>query len=296
MKKLLPLFIICLSTALHTQAQTNGFYIKAGVGYALPLAGQTIGIDGNPYSGSIANTNSSNSNESSYNVKKASFSSGVQATVGVGYMLSRHVGVELSGVIDVAPVKYSLTASNVLNSVKSYYMNSNVKNYAKAPFFIMPALVYRVGDKKVQGFARGGLAISTGTTVVQEQNNNWKNVYNSPEILNEETTTRFGLGFTGAMGASYSISQNVNVWLEANLLSISLYAKDTKVIQHTLDGAESTVPPFSGTTIKYGNTGSYSSTSSPTYAMPFSNLGFTVGLSFSLSKQTATRHTTNTAE
>src|SRR5580698_5410622 len=83
----------------------QGFYFRAGMGYAFPQAGQTLDGTGAPYNGSVT----SNTNNNIYSIKNASFSSGMQGELGFGYMFNEYVGVQLDAMIGLSMRQYTYT-------------------------------------------------------------------------------------------------------------------------------------------------------------------------------------------
>ena len=84
--------IVTIAALLLTAPGFAQFYLRAGLGYAFPQAGQTLDASGTPYSGS-ATYSTYVTNYSG--MKSASFSAGFQGGLGLGYMFSEHVGVQL---------------------------------------------------------------------------------------------------------------------------------------------------------------------------------------------------------
>ncbi len=289
---------ILLSTLLAFTACTTfaqkGFYIAGGLGYAVPAAGQTLDASGNPYSGSINNFPTQPLNNT-YTVKKVSFSAGANAAIAVGYMFNGHVGVEVRGYAVVAPQQYIVTEVNVLSPAGTDLVKGTAKNYAQLPVFIMPALVYNTGGNKISGYARGGLALPMRGNVYQEQNTVHNPPDESTEYLKYQTKTKFSAGIAGAIGVIYAVSAKASIWVEANGMSLSLYAKSQTLETHIINNASTTIQPAQGTVVNYGTNGVYAN-NPPTYSIPFSNVGISAGIKISFAKEksasAASHHTT----
>jgi hypothetical protein len=285
------LFISILTVCTNTLYAQTGLYLRAGVGYAIPNAGQTVSSDGTPFNGSINNL-AHTSTPVTYDVKKASFAAGFNGALGIGYMFTSHLGVEFGFSAVLAPREFAADDSNVVNPAGAdYYDIVHIKRHATLPFFLTPSLVYVTGGKKLSGYARGGIVLPLSMKL--EEQYTYVDQYGMSEDMKLETTCKFGAGFSGAMGVSYKFDKNISVWLEANVLSLSAYAKESKVTEHTSNGITTTITPPAGTTIKYSNNGSYNyigstttvSTNRPTYSIPFSNVGLSIGISVALQKQ-----------
>lgn len=269
----LAFLLFAFSVDSHAQ---QGLYVTGGIGYAIPTAGQSVDGSGNPYSGSV-NMFPTSYSSNAYTVKKASFTAGFNSRLGVGYMFSGHVGVELSGIAILAPKHYAVNEVNVPSPAGSELVDATVKNYAQLPIFMVPAIVYSTGGKKFSGYARAGLALPLSSNVEREENNVHQTANESTEYLKEEFKMNFGMGIAGAMGVSYKVADNASIWLEGNFLMLSLYVKSEKVVTHTYDDENSTVPPIAGTVTTFGYSGTYVA-QSPSYSVPFSNVGISAGI------------------
>ncbi len=286
MKRIFLLFIVIMQvSADNVQAQASGLYIKAGGGLGVALAGQTLDNNNIPFYGNITYLPNNPTTVDAFDVKKASFSSGVQALAAVGYMFSENIGVEIvvNGVL--ASSKYDVYEYNAINPAGTDIGTNHLTRQVSFPLFITPSLVYTSGStdidgnlKKFTAYARGGIVLPVITKMVEEQQYNYTTT-GEDEYIREETKMKFGVGFSGAMGIRYNASPNLSVWLECNMMALSLYAKQTTVTDHTLDENPSTRNPVAGTVIKYTNTGSYTAyQQEPVYSVPFSNLGVAVGV------------------
>src|SRR4051794_8081484 len=96
MKKLLGNGLVIVLSFVAAHAGAQGFYFRAGLGYAFAQAGQTLDGTGQPYDGSLNNATQSAT------IKGASLSAGFQGQVGLGYMISDHAGIQLDANIGIA--------------------------------------------------------------------------------------------------------------------------------------------------------------------------------------------------
>jgi hypothetical protein len=265
-------------------AQEKGFYLRAGMGYNFPQAGGTLDDEGNPFNGSITTTSTG---DMVYNIKSASFSSGVQGEIGFGYMISKYLGFELDLGIGLANTKYTG------NEFDTGSQGSNiVKQYAQTPVLLMPCIVLQNGGTKFNVYARAGMALQLSTKITQEETNTTLPGTSSQEIYlySAQLTNSFSLGFTGAVGVQYNLGRSMSLWGEVNLLSLSLFPSEDDLTSVTVTqyGVSTTypgssIPPSQGGVVQYGknitiSASSIYNTPQPTYSIPFSNVGIHFGI------------------
>ena len=83
---------LILAFAVTTYTASAQSYLRVGLGYAMPEAGQTLDGTGQPYNG----TSNNGAINETIAIKAASYSSGVHGHLAAGYMFSEHVGAELA--------------------------------------------------------------------------------------------------------------------------------------------------------------------------------------------------------
>src|SRR4051812_21277873 len=103
MKKI-TCFLLSFAIISLSAVSAQDFYLKGGLGYAFAMPGQKIDQSGNVLNGTVTYAPQG---VADYHIKNASFTSGVQGLVGIGLMLSKNVGVELSASADLAPRTYT---------------------------------------------------------------------------------------------------------------------------------------------------------------------------------------------
>jgi len=285
MKKKALLVVALSAVACTASAQ---FYIRAGLGYAMPEAGQTLDGTGQPYNGSGTN----GVNVQSYNIRSASFSSGVQSSIGAGYMLSEHIGIQLDMAIGLATKKYTFSQDSVqFYGVESSY---NVVQQAKTPVLLTPSLVLQTGDENTWNlYSRFGMVLPLNTKVTQDQIED--NLPNTGSLQDVDFTlaikSRFSIGFAAAAGVKYKINDRVSIWGEASLLSMSVFIKEEDLVAVTYNGSGQPLSSVSGPqVVKYSKKGVIDSADVATYSQPFSNVGINVGVTVNLTEKKQRHH------
>ncbi len=282
MKKI-SLLVFCCAFATMTMAQ--GVFFNAGLGYAFPVAGQSLDGAGTPYNGSLNNTSQT------YSIKSASFSSGMQAKVGFGYMANKNVGILLDASIGLLTKKYKANIDGVtFGSGSSTYPGSiTLEQQAILPMIIMPSLVMQSEGKKWGVYSRFGLALPLNTHILLDQIQT--NAPGTGAISVDDFTmtikSSFSLGFTGAAGVKYKISDRLSLWGELSGLSLSVYIKKSELTGITHNGKSYPTSAVSGNkVVNYSKSVTVDSTGAnlPAYSIPFSNMGINFGISLSLGR------------
>jgi len=254
-------FILTVLSALSLKAEARKLYIRTGVGYAAPTAGQTKDLGAFPLNGELTE---SPSGAISMNLKKASFSSGLNVNAALGYSFNNHIAVELSGFAVILPVRYSGTV-NTFNSFSNIYTSLNLKKHAESPVFLIPSLVLQTGGK-FNLYMRTGIVLPLKSDIKSENYVAGSNTANTRSTYH----FKFNLGIAAATGVNFNIQKKIKVFAEANLISLSLYLKDVTTYNTEFKYA-----------FKVNNSGGYNAVMS-TYSYPFSAIGISAGLQFAL--------------
>ena len=278
MKKIASTLILSLMAATGFAQE---LYVNFGLGYAVPQAGQTLDGTGTPYNGSLNATTFT----AAYNMKIASFTSGVNGTIGMGYLFNDHVGIQLDAAFNLSGTTYTFNNENV--SYGGYQATESITQQAKTALLLMPSLVLQTGgDKPWNLYTRFGLAIPVSTRIIQDQTFYVAAVAETDDYTSKITNS-FSMGFTGAMGLKYRVNDRMSVWGEVSLLSLSQFIKESNLTTVTANGYSVPLDSVSGPhtiTYKKNVTVDTNQASQPTFSQPFSNLSFKVGVSFTLSK------------
>ena len=281
MKKIYCLIVLLAAAMCNAKAQ---FYVRAGLGFAMPQAGQTMDGTGQGYNGSQTYTTYTQV----YNVKPTSFSTGVHGVLGVGYMFSDHVGVQLDGDAGLSTKKYTFSIDNV--SVGGVPSNVDIVQRAKGPFVVIPSLVLQTGGEKINLYTRVGVALPLSTKIVQDQI--LTNLPGNGAVEVDDFTLNiknsFSLGFSAAAGVQYKLSEKLSLWGEISMLSMSVYIKEADLTAVTANGQSVALSQVSGAqVVKYSKNAIVDSNGAqqPTYSQPFSNVGIQVGIKFTLGEK-----------
>ncbi len=283
MKKTIVTLLAFLS--LSAAARAQGFYFRAGLGYAVPMAGQSIDGEGAVISGSVTRS----TYLTNFSSKNASFAAGLHGGVGLGYLFSKNIGVQLDVDANIAAKSYSFLQPNVYIDLGAGPILSNytIKQQADLPILLTPKLALQTGGEKLNIYTNIGPAIPIIAHVLEDEIIDY--LVGSPTSYTFTSTVkmRFSVGISGAAGVQYKINKKVSIWGEVSMLSMSLYKKQADLTGFQVNGQNQSLSSVGGaTTIYYVKNGSMDTnrTTRPSYSVPFSNVGFNVGLRVALGK------------
>ncbi len=281
MKKILTA-LLTLSLLVHT-AIAQDIYIKGALGYGFTHAGQSIDANGFPYTGSALYN--SGSTFSSFESKRVSFAQGVPATLGFGYFITKNIGLELNMVIGASNKKHTSERSVPYTTTSGSMLNLKVVStiYTKNPIFITPSIVIRSNKEgKAYAYMRGGIILPVNTPIREDFTDTYTELLSGARDIytgTVEVRTKFGVGFNGALGMHMKVAKKFGVFTEAALQSMSLYMKETELVNlqdQTGASVINNVPPSVRVT-KYADEANVAGTE-VSYALPFSSFGFNVGV------------------
>lgn len=262
------LLALCLLSMLTYNAHADR-YIRFGLGYALPNASQTRDVDGFPYSGSAYIGPQGGFTD--MEVKKASFGTGLWATLTTGHMITKNFGLEIGGVIGIAPKSYTVQI-NYANGYQEYTQQ------AKTPVFITPTMLLQTGNK-VRVYLKSGLVLPLSSKMSAKYSERQGADY----ITAAQTiSSKFNIGFTGALGMKVNILKGVDFWADANVTSLSLYVKKVDLTSYQYNGMN-VLNYIANKSTSYSNNMNGASELA-TYSYPFSTIGMNIGLSFNFGK------------
>lgn len=258
----------------------QGFYFRTGLGYAFPMAGQSMDPNGTPYGGTY------NGNNNNYSIQGASFTSGLQGQLGIGYLFNRHLGMQLDLNLGVSPKQYSFTATNVMLP-GGYIGDVSFQMRARTPVLAIPSVVLQNGGDQWNIYSRFGFVLPINTKIIRDEIQA-NAVGTGQRIVDDftfEVTSSFSLGVAAAAGVQYKINDRLSIWGELSMVSLSVYVKQQKLTAVTENGVSYPLSAVTGNqVINYSKNITADSTGAnqPTYSQPFSNLGINFGIRVSL--------------
>lgn len=188
MKKNL-LMIIALFVATTLSAQ---FYAGLGLGYGLGASKRANGEE-------VDGTKTTNI--------YGSYGQGFDAALKLGFMFNNNMGIEVG-------ISYLFGASQTL-----YKSATDLKEAKSHGLRLIPQLVYKLDN----GFyGRFGIIIpALGKTLTTEKNDKYLGM---PVVMESEMESRgaFSVGFAGAIGYSFELNDNMNLFGEIEYIGLSI--------------------------------------------------------------------------
>ena len=294
------LTLMGLSATAYAQntgnAKASKIYVRAGGTYAFPQAGQMTMESGQFMNGNLKGVTTMNGTASSttynWDLKKASLGAGVSGVVAGGYMFNKNLGIEVAASIGISPKKYEFVETDVYPSQGIQITDQmKTKVYQKGAVLVMPSVVIQSGGNKLNVYSRIGLAIpGAGKTMVEMESYGFITQASVLTSWAYEVKNRFALGLQGALGAQYSLSSKIRLYVEANGVSLSANAKTGTMTHFTQNGTNYLEDVnVSDREIRYELSGTTTSTvdnnqpsTMPSFTSTFNNIGVGAGLVFQL--------------
>ena len=205
-------------------AFAQGPYATFGLGYAGSSNGEMIG----------SKTTTVGVNVTSSNIN-GTFGAGIPIHLSGGYMLNKHVGVELGltylmGSEITIEEETSDAAFGVLESITKT-KGSSIR--------ISPMLVLTTGGEKLSLYSKLGVIIpvSGKTTFAQSASVDLGGGIQKVEIEGE-SVGKFSMGFTAAIGVSFPIADNLSVFGELHMVNLRIKANTRTLTLATVDGVD----------------------------------------------------------
>jgi hypothetical protein len=268
MKKIL---LSVLSLLLVTSSFSQ-IYVRVSAGYNLPAASEQLGV----------------SEHSTYDPVDGYKNSakGVYGSFGSGFVAHLAFGGAIKGGIlgydvDFGYLKgkaYDITEVDQSGS----YVSENTASFNATSIQISPALTFTTGTGSFQPFARFGPTIAISKLMREETY--YQSYYNSTTIWEYEYTGGLNIGLKGVVGCSYQLSDKMQVYVEADFVSLAYAPKKrtiTRYEQNGVDGLGQIDPKLVEVEFEKedSNTGEYGVPEvRPTF--PMSSLGFQGGIKF----------------
>jgi hypothetical protein len=268
MKKLsLSLLSLLLVTSSFAQ-----IHLRVSVGYNLPAASEQLGVSTNY---KYEQTGPTTTSKGVY----GSFGSGFVAHVAFG-------GAFKSGLlgydIDFGYVKGKTYEVLDVNDYGGGYVNTSTSRAQSTSIQISPALTFTTGTGSFQPFARLGPTIAISK--VTSENTDYDANYDYTEVQEFEFTGGINIGLKGVVGCSYQLNDMIQVYVEADFVSLAYAPKKrtmTRNDQNGVDNLPTTDPKV--VTVEFEKeetvTNQYGTPEvRPTF--PMSSIGFQGGIKF----------------
>jgi len=261
MKKKISFTTVALLVLISNAGFAQETYLNIGLGYALPMAVQKIGVT------QVGSTKE---------LVTGSYGKGLNFGATIGGMFNENIGAELT-FSHLSGAEYSLSDTSGLTAQASGSM-----------WRLIPALKFTAG-KLVKPYAKFGVVvgISPGMEV--------STLYNIPGYAQLSATDKYSgnstFGMMGALGFEDIFSGKTSFFIEAQFIG-QTWAPKVDNYSYTLSGSGITTVHQSGTITFVDvepanptNTNGIPDQAQKEY-LPFSSIGFNIGVKFSFGGQT----------
>ncbi len=156
-----------------------------------------------------------------------SYGGGINAGLNVGYMFSEHFGAEL-GISHF--LGSSVTSRDVTLPSGSATVTASSNQVRLAPSIILTT----GGDFAVYG--KGGLVLPVGGSTVAEIND----ATNPLAVVEQgvESNGSMSIGFQGALGVSYNLSDNLSIFGELSAINLRIKSGTQTVTKYNVNGTD----------------------------------------------------------
>lgn len=222
MKKML--LLAGLSMLMHTALAQ--IYIRANIGYNLPLSPELIGTERTyqeiPDQGYVEE----------FTGVYGSYGSGFSAGVAFGGSFKNSMlGYDIAFNYLLGK-KYAVTSTT---DYGDYSYSQEISHYSRS-FQFMPSITLAVGAGKFQPFTRFGPVFSL--TTVNEERTEYNTYEDVEYYTNFEYTGGVAIGLHGSVGLTYGISDQLKLFTEINMISMSYAAHKRTITDYTVDGED----------------------------------------------------------
>lgn len=211
-------FFTVIAVLSGTAAMAQGGSVAVNIGYGLGTPSEVLGTDSQP------------GNETNI---YGTYGSGLNFGITPGYMLTEHFGMEIG-------LNYFM-GTEVMNGK---YTNSDgtYESYVKSnQFRILPNLVVSSGGDVMSVYAKVGLVLPvTGTTFSRAEDSGAGALsgFGTAATFKAETKGQFSLGYSGAIGGNYNLSDNLSLFAELSGNYLRIKGKSTSYTEYTVAGQD----------------------------------------------------------
>jgi len=207
--------IFAAAMAVSGTVSAQGPYAGLNVGYGFGAPGSELGS-------TINATASSYSETAIY----SSLGGGVNAGLNVGYMFSEHIGADLG-------LNYFM-GSTVRSSDVTSPSGTVTVDSKSSQMRISPSIIVSTGGT-FAGYARFGLVLPVGGSTVTEYRDNTSG---TEVAIDYESKGMPSLGFQGAVGVDYSLSDKLSLFGEFSPIVMQIKSKSRSTTAYTVGGQD----------------------------------------------------------
>ncbi|NNC94905.1 MAG: outer membrane beta-barrel protein [Chitinophagales bacterium] len=230
---LVLIIVFSMTASAQTSEWTKGPYLQFNAGYGISISPQNMS-DYPFYFYNYTEVFNETEDYEKYELVDVSLGKGFAAGGAFGYMFSKHIGAEL-GFSYLYGTKTTAEITYRYGTEYRYLMESNL--YSRM-FRLNPSIIVASGLEKVNPYARFGMVFGFGKALLE--------VDDSDTYLGETDTyhSKFemkngvGIGVTAGVGAMFSLNDQMSLFTEINMISMSYSPKKGEIVELSYNGED----------------------------------------------------------
>lgn len=212
MKKTFFTLVMALGLSAGT-ASAQKLFVRAGLGYALPSGSQKIGDGSNSKDPNIEfNTN-------------GSYGTGFNGELGIGYMFNKNIGLGLD-------ISYLVGKKNLIKDDRGNN-KEQLESSGSALAFTPNIVLSTAMEGKIVPYAKAGLVIASAS-VTDVATGTAGSIF----AVERKTTGGMALGFKGAMGINFAVSEKIAIYGELAYTGMSYRPAKAVITKYTVSGVD----------------------------------------------------------
>ncbi len=282
MKK--TVFFLLSMITMTGSVLAQGFYIRAGGTYGLPVGTSVIGNQ----STSTIDYSGGNANSGSTKAVSASYGAGPNFSVAIGYKFNQNFMFDLGGQYLMGnkykTSSYTKYKYSTYSSTDSDFLDTQARG-----FFLNPSFVFSAGFGKAAPYGRFGLVVGIPQLT---KNESYFNNGDGTIRYDKSWVYKKGLafGYQAAIGMNWKLSEKLDIYTELNILNLTWYPAQSDLTKYINSGQDvlanqSVSQKQTNYDKSYDPTASQDPTKPSTQlreSMPFSAISANVGIRFTM--------------
>lgn len=196
----------------------QNLYVGLQAGYGIGTPSEVVG----------STTVVTSSGQTETNVY-GTYGAGTNIGLNVGYMFSEHVGAELG---------FNYFLGSTVESVNTTVPTGTVTvNSKSTQFRLAPSLIVTTGGDLAL-YGKGGLVLPVGGSTVTEYRDSGTNPFVGSVEQDYESKGAMSLGFQGAMGVSYNLSDKLSLFGEVGAVNLRIKGETRTTTAYKVDGTD----------------------------------------------------------
>lgn len=238
--KILAILIPVLTFGFQTYSQ-QGFYLKAGAGYAFAVPPESFDINEaqiylrefDPQTGNYVPAVIHRFSE-----VKGSGGAGFNTSLAAGYKFSEYLGIELTGVYSPGK-EYKATTLYQEVTDGNVMLEADQSRYFRVRSFILsPALILTAPSDNFKPYASVGIVFNKSKVSYETVHKSNYPDETPSAIINEEYTGGTSLGLRAALGMDIRLSDHLFLFCEIVMNNLNYYPKEKEIVKYMINSED----------------------------------------------------------